>query len=160
MITIHGRTRSQLYSGNANYELIKKAKESVDIPIIANGDIDTIYKAKEVLDYTKCDGIALGRAVLGNPYLITQIKEYLSTGIILPSPDINKQMDYLLEHYNALESLKGERVAVMEFRGIGSWYLKGFKGAKEFKVMFSLMKNKEDLLNIINKIKDSKLERI
>lgn len=80
MITIHGRTRSQLYSGNANYELIKKAKENVDIPIIANGDIDTIYKAKEVLDYTKCDGIALGRAVLGNPYLITQIKEYLSTG--------------------------------------------------------------------------------
>ena len=160
LITIHGRTRSQMYSGNANYELIKKAKESVDIPIIANGDIDTIYKAKEVLDYTKCDGIALGRAVLGNPYLITQIKEYLSTGIILPSPDINKQMDYLLEHYNALESLKGERVAIMEFRGIGSWYLKGFKGAKEFKVMFSLMKNKEDLLNIINKIKDSKLERI
>ena len=160
MITIHGRTRSQLYSGNANYELIKKAKESVDIPIIANGDIDNIYKAKEVLNYTKCDGIALGRAVLGNPYLITQIKEYLSTGTILPSPDINQQMDYLLEHYNALESLKGERVAIMEFRGIGSWYLKGFKGAKEFKVMFSLMKNKEDLLNIITQIKDNKLERI
>lgn len=160
MITIHGRTRSQLYSGNANYELIKKAKESVDIPIIANGDIDNIYKAKEVLEYTKCDGIALGRAVLGNPYLITQIKEYLSTGTILPSPDINQQMDYLLEHYNALEALKGERVAIMEFRGIGSWYLKGFKGAKEFKVMFSLMKNKEDLLNIITQIKDNKLERI
>lgn len=160
MITIHGRTRSQLYSGNANYELIKKAKESVDIPIIANGDIDNIYKAKEVLEYTKCDGIALGRAVLGNPYLITQIKEYLSTETILPSPDINQQMDYLLEHYNALESLKGERVAIMKFRGIGSWYLKGFKGAKEFKVMFSLMKNKEDLLNIITQIKDNKLERI
>ena len=160
LIAIHPRTRNQLYSGVANYERIKDIKKLLHIPLVISGDIFTLESAIEAQKLTNADGIMVARGAMGNPYLITQIKEYLSTGTILPSPDINQQMDYLLEHYNALEALKGERVAIMEFRGIGSWYLKGFKGAKEFKVMFSLMKNKEDLLNIITQIKDNKLERI
>lgn len=144
MITIHGRTRSQMYSGQANYELIKKAKESVNIPIIANGDIDSLQKAIEVLDYTKCDGIAIGRGCLGNPHLIRQIKTYYETGVILPLTSIDEQVSYLKQHFEMLCDLKGEYSAVREMRGIASWYLKGFKNVKEYKINLSRINAREE----------------
>lgn len=158
MIVIHGRTRAQLYNGNANYQWIKKAKESVSIPIIANGDINTLEKAIEVLDYTKCDGIALGRGCLGNPHLIKQIATYYKNKQILPLSTLNEQVDYLKEHYIALRDLKGEYIAIREIRGVGAHYLKGFINSKEYKVKLSQVKNEEEFMYILDEIKQD--ERI
>lgn len=158
MIVIHGRTRAQLYNGNANYQWIKKAKESVSIPIIANGDINTLEKAIEVLDYTKCDGIALGRGCLGNPHLIKQIATYYKNKQILPLSTLNEQVDYLKEHYIALRDLKGEYIAIREIRGVAAHYLKGFINSKEYKVKLSQVKNEEEFMYILDEIK--KDERI
>ena len=158
MIVIHGRTRAQLYNGNANYQWIKKAKESVSIPIIANGDINTLEKAIEVLDYTKCDGIALGRGCLGNPHLIKQIATYYKNKQILPLSTLKEQVDYLKEHYIALRDLKGEYIAIREIRGVGAHYLKGFINSKEYKVKLSQVKNEEEFMYILDEIKQD--ERI
>ena len=158
MIVIHGRTRAQLYNGNANYQWIKKAKESVSIPIIANGDINTLEKAIEVLDYTNCDGIALGRGCLGNPHLIKQIATYYKNKQILPLSTLNEQVDYLKEHYIALRDLKGEYIAIREIRGVGAHYLKGFINSKEYKVKLSQVKNEEEFMYILDEIKQD--ERI
>lgn len=155
LITIHGRTRSQLYSGKANYQLIKEAKQSVSIPVIANGDIDSLDKAIEVLDYTGCEGIALGRGALGNPYLIKQIKTYFEEGIRLPNPTLKMQLEFLIEHFEALVDLKGEYSSIREIRGIASWYLKGFKNIKDYKVKFSLINSREEFYSIINEIKEN-----
>lgn len=161
LIVIHGRTKSQLYSGQGDYEWIKKAKDAVSIPIIANGDINSLSKAIEVLDYTKADGIALGRGALGNPYLATQIKTYFETGEILPSSTIQMQIDYLKKHYVALEKLKGEYIAIREMRGISSWYLKGFSHVRDYKVAFSTINSSKDLYEICqNILKDDKIERV
>lgn len=156
LITIHGRTRSQMYSGNANYELIKKAKEAVNIPVIANGDINTLEKAIEVLEYTKCDGIAIGRGCLGNPFLIKQIKEYYTNNVKLPLPNIEKQIEYLKEHYLALKNFKGEYIALLEIRGIASWYLKGFKNVKEYKVKLTQVNSENDFFNLLEEIINNK----
>ena len=152
LICIHGRTRSQMYSGHADYELIKKAKESVNIPIIANGDIDSVEKAIEVINYTNCDGIAIGRGCLGNPHLIKQIKTYFEEGIILPPTNIEEQVSYLKEHFDRLLELKGEYAAIREIRGIASWYLKGFRNVKDYKINLSRVNSKEEFYSQLNSI--------
>lgn len=152
MITIHGRTRAQMYSGNANYDLIKKSKESVNIPVIANGDIDSLQKAIEVLEYTKCDGVAIGRGCLGNPHLIRQIKTYYEEGIVLPPTTIEEQVGYLKEHFDMLCDLKGEYSSIREIRGISTWYLKGFKNVKEYKINLSRVNTKEEFYTQLNMI--------
>lgn len=149
MITVHGRTRSQLYSGTSDYAWIKKAKDAVRIPIIANGDIDSPEKAAQVLSLTGCDGVAIGRGCLGNPMLLTQIRTYLDTGIRLPDPDIRQQTQFLKEHYERLAKLKGAYAAVHEFRGIASWYLKGFPHTKPYRIRLSRMQTEEEFRGIL-----------
>lgn len=149
-ITIHGRTRNQMYLGSANYELIKKAKDLVSIPIIANGDITTLDKALEVLDYTKADGIMIGRGSLGNPFLVKQISHYLKTGERLLDPSPFEQIRYLRHQFQKLVDLKGEEKALRESRGLSSFYLKGFPNAKYFKAKLTQVKTIEEFYNIIN----------
>ena len=161
LITIHGRTRSQMYSGNADYEWIKKAKEAVSIPVIANGDITTLDKAIEVLEYTKCDGIAIGRGCLGNPRLIKQISEYYKTGVRLPDATKQEQVTYLKEHYQALLELKGEYVATQEIRGIAPHYFKGFTHVKQYKVELSQVKTKDNLELVLDRIlNDERIQKV
>lgn len=161
MITVHGRTRTQMYEGMSDYDYIKKAKESVKIKVIANGDINTLDKAIEVLNYTGCDGIALGRGILGNPFLITQIKKYYETGERLPLPTIEMQIEYLKEHFNLLMELKGEFHAVQEIRGISTHYLKGFSNVRDYKVRFSTIKEAKEFFNLCSLIlKDEKIQRV
>ena len=161
LITIHGRTRSQMYSGFANYEWIKKAKEAVSIPVIANGDITTLDKAIEVLEYTKCDGIAIGRGCLGNPRLIKQISEYYKTGVRLPDATKQAQVTYLKEHYKALLELKGEYIATQEIRGIAPHYFKGFTHVKQYKVELSQVKTKDNLELVLDRIlNDERIQKV
>lgn len=161
MITVHGRTRTQMYEGTSDYDYIKKAKESVKIKVIANGDINTLDKAIEVLNYTGCDGVALGRGILGNPFLITQIKKYYETGERLPLPTIEMQIEYLKEHFNLLMELKGEFHAVQEIRGISTHYLKGFSNVRDYKVRFSTIKEAKEFFKLCSLIlKDEKIQRV
>ena len=152
LITIHGRTKAQLYAGKANYDYIKLAKEAVKVKIIANGDIDSLSKVIEVLNYTKADGIALGRGILGNPYLITQIKRYYEDGTILKDPTLKEQLEYLKQHYSLLKETKNVDRAIIEMRGIAPHYLKRFTNIKKYKVKLSMIKNEDELMSIIDEI--------
>lgn len=152
LITIHGRTKAQLYAGKANYDYIKLAKEAVKVKIIANGDIDSLSKAIEVLNYTKADGIALGRGILGNPYLITQIKRYYEDGTILKDPTLKEQLEYLKQHYSLLKETKNVERAIIEMRGIAPHYLNRFTNIKKYKVKLSMIKNEDELMSIIDEI--------
>lgn len=124
-ITVHGRTRSQGYTGKVDLEIIKKVKESVSIPVIGNGDIIDVASAKKMFEYTKCDAIMIGRGVLGNPWLIKELVSYFKDGIIIDKPTYKEKIDMCLKHLNYLLKIKDEKVAVLEMRSHIAWYLKG-----------------------------------
>ncbi|MDE5607211.1 MAG: tRNA-dihydrouridine synthase [Bacteroidales bacterium] len=134
-IGIHGRTRSQLYAGAADYTLIKAVKDNprMRIPVIANGDIDAGPKAKEVLAYTGADGLLVGRAAIGNPWIFSQIKHYLATGTELPLPDLSTRQAACLAHFAALVEHYGPAVGGQLIKIHYSGYFKGLSGFKPFK---------------------------
>lgn len=132
-ITIHPRTRAQGYSGKADWNIIKEIKKNVKIPVIGNGDIKTVYDAKRMLDETSCDAIMVGRALLGNPWLIKDIINYLENGT-LPCPvQLEQKIEMIKKHLNLLVKYKNEKTALLEIRSHISWYLKGEKNSKEIK---------------------------
>ena len=152
LIAIHARTRAQMYSGAARYKFIKEAKEAVNIPIIANGDITTLDEALDVLEYTKADGIMIGRGALGNPNLIRQLVTYFTTGERIEDDTLVDRVEALKKHFTYLKELKGEFKAVAEMRGLSSHYLKGFNDIKRYKVKFTTMTSEEGFLKICDEI--------
>lgn len=152
-ICIHARTRSQGYSGHADWNVIKQVKESVSIPVIGNGDITDVYSAKKMLDETGCDAIMIGRALLGNPWLIKEILEYLESGKI-PTPVLPvEKIDMCLKHLNYLLEVKPEKLVVLEMRNHIAWYLKGLPRSSEIKNKIYLTKKIDDIINILNEYK-------
>ena len=149
-ITVHPRTRSQLYSGKADLEIIKQVKENVSIPVIGNGDIVDIESAKHMLEYTKCDAIMIGRGVLGNPWLIKEIDTYLKTGKIIDKPSFEEKINMCYHHLNYLLKIKNETVAVLEMRSHIAWYIKGMPYHKEIKNLIFKAKTKEDITEILD----------
>lgn len=149
-ITVHPRTRSQLYSGKADLEIIKKVKESVSIPVIGNGDIKDIESAKHMLEYTKCDAIMIGRGVLGNPWLIKEIDAYLKTGEIIDKPSYKEKIDMCYKHLDYLLKNKDEKIAVLEMRSHISWYIKGIPYHKEVQNQCFKAKTKEEIKEILD----------
>ena len=145
-ICIHPRTRSQGYSGNADWNIIKQVKESVSIPVIGNGDIKSCYDAKRMLDETNCDAIMIGRGCLGNPWLIKQCVDYLELGVEPRGITKEDKLNMIDKHFDYLLKTKVEKVAVLEMRSHIAWYLKGIPGAA--KVKDDIFKTKD-----INKIK-------
>lgn len=127
-LAIHGRTRKQLYEGFADWSIVKQVKEAVTIPVIGNGDIDSPEIAKQRLEETGVDAIMIGRAALGNPWMIYRTVKYLETGELLGEPTPREKVDVCLLHLERLVKLKGEKIAVMEMRKHAAWYLKGLKG--------------------------------
>ena len=132
-ITVHGRTRSQMYSGKANWDWIKKVKEAVSIPVIGNGDIVDLDSAKRMLEYTGCDAIAIARGALGNPFIFREIKAYLESGTILEKPSHEELYETIIRHYNLLLDLKGVHLAMLEMRSHVAWYIKGMPGSAKVK---------------------------
>ena len=149
-ITVHPRTRSQLYSGKADLDIIKRVKESVSIPVIGNGDITDIDSAKHMLEYTKCDAIMIGRGVLGNPWLIKEIDTYLKTNTIIDKPTYEEKIDMCYKHLNYLLKIKNEHVAVLEMRSHIAWYIKGMPYHKEIKNLIFKAQNKEEITEILD----------
>lgn len=127
-VAVHGRTRVQMYEGHANWDLIRQVKEAVNIPVIGNGDVNTPQDAKRMLDETGVDAVMIGRAALGDPWMIYRTVEYLESGLLKPEPTVQEKMDICLLHFERLMALKGENIAVREMRKHASWYLKGIRG--------------------------------
>ncbi len=132
-VSVHGRTREQLYTGVANWDIIKEVKENVSIPVIGNGDVFSPEDARSMLDHTGCDGVMIGRGALGNPWMLYRTVQYLTTGELLPDPTPQEKIDIAILHMDRLVALKGEHVAVKEMRKHLAWYLKGLPSTARVK---------------------------
>ena len=157
-ITVHPRTRSQGYTGKANWNIIKEVKENVSIPVIGNGDITSCYDAKRMLDETGCDAVMIGRGVLGNPWLIKETVEYLENGKEPSSVSLEDKIDMIKKHVNYLLEIKPEKVALLEMRSHAAWYFKGAENASKIRSELSKIKTKEELFNILDNFKGGKYE--
>lgn len=149
-ITIHGRTREQFYSGKANLEIIKRVKEAVKIPVIGNGDIHDGKSAKYMLDYTGCDGIMIGRAAQGNPWLFSSVLHYLKTGDELAPPSLEERSDIAEKHLRLLVKFKGEHRGVLEGRKHMAWYFKGLCGGAKLRNLINQCDTLEQMLDLIS----------
>ncbi len=150
-ITVHGRTRAQMYQGKANLDYIKAVKEAVSIPVIGNGDIVDIESAKHMFEYTGCDAIAIARGALGNPFLFRELDAYFNKGEVIPKATNAEIYETIVKHYNYLLELKGAHLAMLEMRSHISWYIKGMPGSAKIKDFC----NKQTDFNIVlNTIKE------
>ena len=149
-IAIHARTRSQGYSGKADWNIIKDVKKNVEIPVIGNGDITSCYDAKKMLDETHCDAVMIGRGVLGNPWLIKQCVDYLESKKEPTYHDFIEKTKMMKKHYELLKEDKNEKAALLEIRSHIIWYLKGMPNNKEIKNLICQCKTTEELFKIID----------
>lgn len=132
-VSVHGRTREQQYTGKANWDYIKQVKEAVSIPVIGNGDVFEPEDARRMLDHTGCDGVMIGRAALGNPWMLYRTIHYLTTGELIGDPTPREKLDVAVLHMDRLIALRNEAVAVREMRKHMAWYMKGLPGAARVK---------------------------
>lgn len=151
-ITVHGRTRQQYYKPPVDYDIIKAVRESVSVPIIANGDIDSAEKAKEVMDITGCDLVMVGRATLGNPWIFSQINAYLENpNVKIHTPDLEERLGVMIEHIGKMVEYKGEHMAMLQARKLVVGYFKGMKGAAALRNEAGKIKTLDDLYELRQK---------
>ena len=152
-ITVHARTRSQGYSGKADWNIIKQVKENVSIPVIGNGDIKSCYDAKKMLDETNCNAVMIGRGCIGNPWLIKETIEYLEKGIEPKKVSYEERLDMILEHLNRLVKTKNDHLALLEIRTHIGYYLKSIPNTSELKNKIFKTKSIDELKELINTFK-------
>lgn len=154
-VSVHGRTREQLYTGVANWDIIKEVKEAVGIPVIGNGDVFSPEDAKRLLEHTGCDGVMIGRGALGNPWMLYRTIQYLTKGVMLPDPTPAEKMRIAIVHMDRLVNLKGESTAVREMRKHLAWYLKGLPGAARIKDNIMEESSRDNMVQILGAYIDS-----
>lgn len=151
-ITVHGRTRQQYYKPPVDYDIIRAVRESVSVPVIANGDIDSAERAKEVMDITGCDLVMIGRATLGNPWIFSQINAYLENpNVKIHTPDLEKRLGVMIEHIGKMVEYKGEHMAMLQARKLVVGYFKGMKGAAALRNEAGKIKTLDDLYELRQK---------
>ena len=154
LITIHGRTREDMYSGKADLDIIKKVKNAVKIPVIGNGDITTPQAAKNMFDYTGVDGIMIARGSVGNPWIFRNIIEYLENDNLIEEPTVSERMDMAIRHLEETIKYKGEYTGIREMRKNLFLYIKGLPNATDLRNKISVLENKEDVTNLLLSIKN------
>jgi tRNA-dihydrouridine synthase B len=163
MITVHGRTRAQFYAGKADWDKIAEVKKAVSIPVIANGDVCSPETALDCLTKTGCDGVAIGRGLLGDPWLLQRVDHYFKTGEILPEPSIIDRLDMALYHCKELVNFLGEHHGVCHSRKFFGWYIKFIPGAPRYRAMLNQQETFADvqaiIADIISKIPEEKRSR-
>ncbi|WP_056974569.1 tRNA dihydrouridine synthase DusB [Holzapfeliella floricola] len=149
-VAMHGRTRKQMYTGKADWDILKQVKEALSIPFIGNGDVTTPEDAKRMLDEVGADAVMVGRAALGNPWVLGQMEHYLETGEIEPEPTPREKIDLAKLQLNRLVELKGEKIAVPEFRQQAAYYLKGIPRAAKTRAAVNQVFAKEEVFEILD----------
>lgn len=148
-VAVHGRTREQYYSGQADWDIIRQVKEAVRIPVIGNGDIDSAQKAKQMLEETGCDAVMVGRAVRGNPWLFREIRSYLEDGTIPERPSKDEVRAMMLRHARMQIEYKGEYIGIREMRKHISWYTAGYPGSAKLRGEINLVDSYEELERLL-----------
>jgi nifR3 family TIM-barrel protein len=148
-VSLHGRTRVQMYEGKANWDIIREVKNSVNIPIIGNGDVETPQDAERMLKETGVDGVMIGRAALGNPWMIYRTVKYLETGELVAEPSAREKIDVCVLHMDRLIALKNENIAVREMRKHAAWYLKGIRGNAKARKGINECNTREDVVKLL-----------
>ena len=150
-VALHGRTRIQMYEGTANWDIIRDVKQAVNIPVIGNGDVQTPQDAKRMLDVTGADGVMIGRAALGNPWMIYRTVKYLETGELMGEPSAREKIDVSILHLDRLIDLKNEHIAVREMRKHAAWYLKGIRGNATVRNGINECSTRDELVSLLKK---------
>ncbi len=150
-ITVHGRTRKQMYAPPVDLGIIRDVKQAVKIPVIGNGDVDSPLAAAKMYEETGCDLVMIGRAAMGNPWIFNQVNNYLSDGWIVPPPPLSKRMLTLLNQVDRMVEYKGEKIAMMEARKHAAWYMRGLIGAAELRKMCGTITSKDDVIKVVQK---------
>ncbi|MDR1465517.1 MAG: tRNA dihydrouridine synthase DusB [Oscillospiraceae bacterium] len=151
-LTVHGRTRQQMYAPPVDREIIRQVKAAVRIPVLANGDVTDGSAAQAMLDKTGCDGCLVGRGAMGRPWVFAQIAAYLRDGTMLPDPPLPERMRVLREHMTALCGYKGDRIGMCEARKHAAWYLKGIRGAAKFRQEIGALNSLDELDRLIDRV--------
>ena len=151
-ITVHGRTKAQMYAPPVDVETIAEVKRSVSIPVIANGDVTDGLSAAKMIEETNCDYILVGRGALGRPWVFSQISAYLHHEVILPEPPVSEQMRVMVKHIRRICEYKGEKVGIREARKHAAWYIKGIRGAAGYRREVGALSSIEELERLAFKI--------
>lgn len=151
-VAVHGRTREQYYSGKADWECIRAVKEAVNIPVIGNGDVKDALSAKALIEQTGCDGVMIGRAAEGNPWIFREVVHYLETGELLPKPNREEVLATIRKHARLQLEIKGEYTGVREMRKHLAWYSAGYPNSAKFRQMINSMETMEELMQGIDRI--------
>lgn len=153
-VALHGRTRVQMYEGEANWDIIRDVKQAVSIPVIGNGDVQTPQDAKRMLEETGVDGVMIGRAALGNPWMIYRTVKFLETGELMGEPNAREKIDVSILHLDRLIALKNEHVAVREMRKHAAWYLKGIRGNARVRNSINECDTRDQLVSLLTNFAD------
>ncbi|MCO4329782.1 tRNA dihydrouridine synthase DusB [Staphylococcus hyicus] len=156
-ISLHGRTRVQMYEGKADWDIIRQVKEAVNIPVIGNGDVTSPELAEKMLKETGVDAVMIGREALGNPWMIYRTVHYLETGELIDEPEVDDKVEIALLHLRRLVDLKGEKVGVMEMRKHASWYLKGVRGNGKARKALNQAETEAEMIEILTDFRDEML---